>query len=139
MKPTRPFFAFRLFQWFVSRQVLISAGLFLCVDIGMIVWLQTLSGVSRESVALAEKVALISFAISFLVVCFVSLYMTLRLVLPLGRLVEKTKRLRKMPFDSDEENEIQFTNDVPGEWFELERALNKLGRELQKKTIRLSR
>jgi two-component system, OmpR family, phosphate regulon sensor histidine kinase PhoR len=138
MKSTRPFFAFRLFQWFVSRQVLISAGLFLFVDLGLIVWLQTLN-TTIEAIRLSEKVAMISLAVSFLIVCFVSLFMTLRLVIPLGRLVEKTKRLRKMPFDSEEESEIQFTNDVPGEWYELERALNKLGRELQQKTIRLSR
>lgn len=136
----RPFFAFRLFQWFLSRQVLITGTLFIAIDALVITWLQSRTDLDDQALHLGQDVALIVLGLSFVAMTVVSLLMTLRLVLPLGRLIEKTKRLRKMPFDSgEEEEEIKFTNDVPGEWFELERALNRLGRELQQKTIRLSR
>ncbi len=65
--------------------------------------------------------------------------MARRLVVPLGRLIDKTRRLRKFPFESDELGESEWAYDEPGEWYDLERALNKLGEDLRKKTIRLSR
>lgn len=61
------------------------------------------------------------------------------LVVPLGRLIDKTKRLRKFPFEELSLDEQELAFDEPGEWYELERALNKLGQDLRKKTIRLSR
>src|SRR5690606_39173267 len=36
-------------------------------------------------------------------------------------------------------SEEELATEEPGEWFELERALNKLGRDLRNKTIQLSR
>ncbi len=65
--------------------------------------------------------------------------MVRRLVGPLGRLIEKTKRLRETPFENEDLEPEALTFDEPGEWYELERAINKLGRDLRGKTIRLSR
>jgi two-component system phosphate regulon sensor histidine kinase PhoR len=54
-------------------------------------------------------------------------------------LIEKTRRLREFPLSSEDTEPEALTFDEPGEWFELERALNRLGRDLRNKTIRLSR
>lgn len=134
----RPFFAFGLFRWFLSRQIVFTGILLGVVTVALIAWLQMIPELHPEALELAQIVAILSLTGSLAIIFIVSVVMGYRLVVPLGWLVEKTKRLRKMPFDS-EEGEIKFTNEMPGEWFELERALNKLGRELQQKTIRLSR
>jgi len=140
MKKNR-FFPIRLFRWFVSRQLLLCIALFLIVHVSVIVWLQTLEEISLPELYMMERVVLLCLGLSLSAFTFVSLLTTRRLVIPLGRLIEKTKRLRKMPFESEEgeEEDVEFKIDVPGEWSELERALNKLGRELKQKTIRLSR
>lgn len=135
-----PFFPIRLFSWFIRRQVLLCILWFCIVHIGVVVWLQSRQDVSVTELHLMEQVVLLCFLLSFVVFTSVSFLTTTRLVIPLGRLIEKTKRLRKMPFDVEEaEAAVEFQADVPGEWSELERALNKLGRELRQKTIRLSR
>lgn len=135
-----PFFPIRLFRWFVRRQILLCMAWLCLVHVAVIVWLQTRNDVSVTQLHSMEQVVLICFVLSFLVFTSVSFLTSTRLVIPLGRLIEKTKRLRKMPFESEglEEN-VEFEPHVPGEWSELERALNKLGRELRQKTIRLSR
>ncbi len=134
-----PSFPIRLYRWFVSRQVLIVSSLYALTLFSVIVWLQLGDGLSDDEIHVAEKTALICLGVSFLIFTTVSILTTRRLVIPLGRLIEKTKRFRKMPFESEESEDIEFKADVPGEWVELERALNKLGRELRQKTIRLSR
>jgi two-component system phosphate regulon sensor histidine kinase PhoR len=123
------FFPIRLFRWFVGRQILLCTSILFAVHICILIWLQSL-----ESTVL---ICLFASLITFVAVSFIT---TRRLVIPLGRLIEKTKRLRKMPFEAAEvDDEEEFKADVPGEWSELERALNKLGRELRQKTIHLSR
>lgn len=68
-----------------------------------------------------------------------SLIMAKDVVIPLGRLISKTRRLRKYPFLEEDFSSAELGYDEPGEWYDLERALNKLGGELRRKTIRLSR
>jgi two-component system phosphate regulon sensor histidine kinase PhoR len=58
---------------------------------------------------------------------------------PLRRLIEKTRRMREAPFESElDEPEAPVPGEA-GEWHELEREIYRLGRELRGKTIRLSR
>jgi two-component system phosphate regulon sensor histidine kinase PhoR len=135
-----PFFPIRLFRWFVGRQILLCTSFLFAVHIGILIWLQTLDYLSPQELNMRERTVLICLISSLMAYIAVSLITTRRLVIPLGKLIEKTKRLRKMPFESEAaEDEEEFKIDIPGEWSELERALNKLGRELRQKTIRLSR
>src|SRR5690606_8669417 len=92
-----------------------------------------------EALHLARTLVAVSLLGSLGVLIAVSLLMTWQLVIPLGRLVQKTVRISNFPFRSEEFSEEDMTYDEPGEWYDLERALNKLGRDLRSKTIRLSR
>lgn len=101
-------------------------------------WLET-SELPPDTLSLIRYVAFVSLGLSFTGMISVSVLMARRLVVPLGRLIEKTRRLRELPLDAEEEEPEALTFDEPGEWYELERALNRLGRDLRQKTIRLSR
>lgn len=129
----------RLFRWFVGKQILISGILLVVLDFALLLWLEDRPGLTAESQELGRQLILISLIAAFVVMVIVSLVMARRLVIPLGRLVKKTRRLRKFPFEGENFSEEELAMDEPGEWYDLERALNKLGRDLRNKTIRLSR
>lgn len=126
-----PFFPRRLFLWSLFRQCTSLIVTFTIV--GALSWL------------FLDKVPwspftffLIALGLGLFVSLLVQLILLRRLLTPLGRLIEKTRGLRQFPFDL--ENDIQdFGEDDPGEWFELDRALNQLGQSLRVKTIELSR
>lgn len=132
------YFPVRLFRWFLTQQILISTVLFILLNGVLLLWLDG-SGFDLETRRLSRSVMLVSLASAFGVMIVVSIFMARRLVVPLGRLIEKSKRLRDLPLENDEEEPEALTFDEPGEWYELERALNRLGRDLRNKTIRLSR
>jgi hypothetical protein len=128
-------FPHRLFRWFVTKQIILSGSLIVTIYLLLTFWFNFLGTFSpRLQDALSA-----SLAMAFLAMVAVSFFMARRLVIPLGRLIDKTRRLRKFPFESDELGESEWAYDEPGEWYDLERALNKLGEDLRKKTIRLSR
>lgn len=129
----------RLFRWFVFKQIGLTAFLFLLLIVGLDIWLEYLEGTSPERVALIRLTVATSMGAGFLVLVLISFYMARGLVIPLGRLIRKTRRLRKYPFESEDLSESEWAFDEPGEWYDLERALNKLGQDLRQKTIRLSR
>jgi two-component system phosphate regulon sensor histidine kinase PhoR len=125
MKPSH-FFPWRLFRWFVTRQLILVLPLFILFN-GILYW------VLGEFRGLTVAVVMGAMLGVSILICY-------RLLLPLGRLIEKTKRMRESPFGAEEEEPVeQLAFDEPGEWYELERALNRLGRDLRQKTIRLSR
>jgi two-component system phosphate regulon sensor histidine kinase PhoR len=125
MKPSH-FFPWRLFRWFVIRQLILILPFYLILN-GLLYWM------------LGELRAL-TVAVVMGVMMGVSILIGYRLLLPLGRLIEKTKRMRESPFGMEEDEPVErLAFDEPGEWYELERALNRLGRDLRQKTIRLSR
>lgn len=136
---TSLFFPNRLFRWFVGKQILVASLLLIVLDFAILLWLESRPGLTAESLELGRQLILISLLAAFIVMVGVSLFMARRLVIPLGRLVEKTRRLRKFPFEDEELSDEELAFDEPGEWYDLERALNKLGRDLKNKTIRLSR
>src|SRR5262245_50353534 len=139
MKFERPaFFPIRLFRWFVTQHLLFSTILFIALNGSLLLWIEQ-SGRPEEFVHFGYKIALISLASAFLVLILTSILMAARLVFPLGRLIEKSRRLREFPFEAEETEPEALTYDEPGEWFELERALNRLGRDLRTKTIHHSR
>lgn len=122
------FFPWRLFRWFVTQQLVAAFALYL-----------TLSAVLAFSLPGDSETVLIALALAFITFVPISVWTARRLLLPLGRIIEKTRRMREFPFDQDEVDPVAMTFDEPGEWYEMERALNRLGRDLRTKTIRLSR
>src|SRR5690606_1629076 len=92
-----------------------------------------------QALYLARTLVALSLLGSLAVLIAVTLLMTWQLVIPLGRLVQKTIRISNFPFRNEELSGEDMTVDEPGEWYDLERALNKLGQDLRNKTIRLSR
>ena len=131
-------FPFRLFRWFLVRQILVSLFLFLLIGSALWVWYGS-RALSSEILWAAREAILISLMLGFSAIGLVAVVMSRRLLVPLGRLIEKTRRMRESPFDAEEDTPEELTFDEPGEWFELERALNRLGRDLRNKTVRLSR
>ncbi len=122
------FFPWRLFRWFVTQQVIFAGVLYLVLSAVLAFFMPG----DRASV-------LFALALAFLTLVPVSLWTARRLLLPLGRIIEKTRRMREFPFEDDEVDPEAMAFDEPGEWYEMERALNRLGRDLRTKTIRLSR
>lgn len=139
MKSDRPtYFPSRLFRWFIIQQILFSTLLLILLS-GVLLFYIEFSGYPLETLHFGRKIAFIALGSSFFVLILISIVMARRLVIPLGRLIEKTRRLREFPLSSEQTEPEALTFDEPGEWFELERALNRLGRDLRGKTIRLSR
>lgn len=125
------YFPIRFFRWFVTRQILFSILLFAALYFCFFLLLEW--GVTPH------HTLLIAGLTSLLAVILISLVMGRVLSGPLGRLVEKTRRMRKFPFEEENLQVPEPQEDEPGEWYDLERALNKLGYDLRHKTIRLSR
>lgn len=133
------YFPIRLFRWFLSRQILISGVMILALNGFLLVWLETLE-VDPAFTRFGRVMLLSSVGLGFLAMIVASIFMTRRLLIPLGHLIEKTRRLRELPAGDEETPEADFLSfDQPGEWYELERALNLLGTDLRHKTVRLSR
>ncbi|MGE4132638.1 MAG: ATP-binding protein [Bdellovibrionales bacterium] len=124
------YFPWRLFRWFVTQQILIAAVMFFALSGILLIFAETFG----------ERVAVVlSTGLAFLSMVSISVIMARRLVIPLGRLIEKTRRISELPVATDEGEPEALVFDEPGEWYDLERALNRLARDLRNKTIRLSR
>ncbi|MEO0337366.1 MAG: hypothetical protein AAF202_13305, partial [Pseudomonadota bacterium] len=134
-----PVFPTRLFRWFLGKQILTAGVLLIALDICLVIWIEGRGDLSQDTRTLAREVVFLALFSSFVLMVSVSIFMARRLVIPLGRLIEKTRRLRKFPFEEEDYSHRELAFDEPGEWYDLERALNKLGRDLRIKTIRLSR
>jgi two-component system, OmpR family, phosphate regulon sensor histidine kinase PhoR len=129
----------RLFYWFVKKQLLIAGlGLFV-LQILLLVWLESREDLSVEARSIGLTVMWVSMVAAALLVAGVSVFMARRMMGPLGRLIARTRRLHLFPFEETEPIPQDFVFDEPGEWSDLERALNELSVDLQQKTIRLSR
>ena len=132
------YFPWRLFRWILRQQIVISGVAFAVIAAALIFQLER-AGHEREMLRAMRGQTLLALGLAFVALTLVALFVARRLVIPLGRLIEKTRRLRDGPFEPQEFDPEALTFDEPGEWYDLERAVNKLGRDLQKKTIRLSR
>ncbi len=58
---------------------------------------------------------------------------------PLGRLIQRARELRRLDAEVGEDATSEELNDEPGEWSDLERALNRIHRDLRARTEDLSR
>src|SRR5689334_7920991 len=120
-------FPYRLFRWFLSRQILLALGMILIFNCSLILWLAARSDIAPEVRFFAQQVLFVAGLGSTAVLVLVSVFMARRLVGPLGRLILKTRRLREFPFEAEEFKEVELAYDEPGEWYEMERAINQLG------------
>lgn len=134
---TPPHFPTRLLRWFLTQQVMFSGFSFGLLGATLFAW-SAMGGLDDEQAFLVRLIIFTSLPTAFVVVSLGSLFVARRMVDPLGGLIEKTRRLREMSVDDDAEPGT-LTFDEPGEWFELESAVNELGLDLRRKTIRLSR
>jgi len=76
------------------------------------------------------------FGLSVLAMALVAM----RSARPLGRLIQRARELRRLDTDVDLESiEADEQTEVPGEWSDLERALNRIHKDLRKQTEELSR
>jgi two-component system, OmpR family, phosphate regulon sensor histidine kinase PhoR len=132
------YFPTRLFRWFLTQQIVFSAVLFVVLNGVLLLWVEQ-SGYPDDSISFGRQIVLVTTALCCLCFIAISLINARRFVVPLGRLIQKTRRMREFPFDETQVEPEVLTFDEPGEWFELERALNRLGRDLRIKTINLSR
>ncbi|MCB0385495.1 MAG: hypothetical protein KDD43_08885, partial [Bdellovibrionales bacterium] len=131
------FFPWRLFRWFVGNQFLLILILFSVYYLAEWARIDSLADgeIKAEQLDLMRR----SLGVGLLLVFGVTVLMGRRLVTPMGRLIEKTRRLRKFPFATEEPSEEELGLEETGEWYDLERAINKLGRDFRSKTVRLSR
>lgn len=128
----------RLFRWFLTKQIVLAALALLFLNISALIFLEN-SNLGEEAMIVGRQVILWCLISATVVMVVVSLFMARGLVVPLGRLIAKTRRIHRFPFDEEEGQAAEIVYDEPGEWYDLERALNELSRDLQQKTIRLSR
>lgn len=130
----------RLFRWFLSRQILIAACALVALDLGILLWLEHRVPYDFEALRVGRETVFVSLVSAAVVLVGVSIFMASQMMGPLGRLIKKTEQIRRFPFlDEEALADDILAYDEPGEWYDLERALNELAVELRKKTIRLSR
>ena len=67
-------------------------------------------------------------------------YMNHQFFRPLGRLLKRARELRKGAalVDDDELSEDDLSEELQGEWLDLERALNRIHRDMRDQTAELS-
>ncbi len=128
----------RLYRWFFTQLFLFYLIGFIVLGFGFLFWSET-RGLDDEVLRVSRESIFLSLIFAFIFSAILSLWLVYRIVEPLGRLIDKTRRLRDLPLVDEEVEPEALTFDEPGEWFELESAVNKLGRDLRQKTIRLSR
>ena len=137
MKPDKKknFFPWKLYQWVALRYSLVS-----------VVVLSVFLFAVYKKFSFSQGPALVSFSdllllmvSSFAITGLLFLLFVSRAIAPIETLIRKTRRLRKAPFDQDILETRPYISSGPGEWSDLEKNINKLGKAFRRKTIRLSR
>jgi two-component system, OmpR family, phosphate regulon sensor histidine kinase PhoR len=137
----------RYFAWRVARQMFflqfaLIAVLLLVVGFSIrIHFYETVLSIGDRTEALGRfdqfltSLLVTVFAMGVLAVAIISI----RLSRPLGRLIQRARELRRLDADSENEpNQVDERTDIPGEWSDLERALNRIHRDLRRRTEELS-
>ena len=133
-----PHFPLRLLRWFLRQQLIFSAVAFALIGMTLLIWVSA-SGLEDDEAFLARLIILTSLPAAFLINALGALFVARRVVDPLGSLIEKARRLREVPAAPDDDAVEPASFIEPGEWSELEGAVDRLGKDLRRKTIRLSR
>ena len=138
----------RYFPWKIARQHFARHFVYVLVTLvitGFSIRYYVFSTFSRTediSLALARfDTYLTELFLTVLAVSAIYLFVTTRhYVQPLGRLIQRARQLRRLESVAElDEVDPEALNEEPGEWYDLERALNRIHKELRSKTIALSR
>lgn len=138
----------RYFPWKIARQFFIGHFLFVVITL-------VITGFSLRYYAYNEFLAsndihlalarfdryLTSLFMTVLVFAAIYLIFSTRFYArPLGRLLQRARELRRLdaPLEGDLSDPDELEEE-PGEWSDLERALNRIHRDLRSKTVDLSR
>lgn len=138
----------RYFPWRIARQFFI--GHFAFVVITMVItgfslryyaYEQFLNGGDiHVSLARFDRYLTQLFLTVLVFAALYLLFSTRFYARPLGRLIQRARELRRL--DAPLEGELEDPEELeeePGEWSDLERALNRVHRDLRSKTVDLSR
>ncbi len=134
----------RYFPWRVTRKLFIAnASVLLVSGIGAWLVLTYFSGMFFSTQALSVPEARSAINTVFIVFGFITLVLLAitsgRFASPLGRLVQRARELRRLDPEREEDSlDSERGADDPGEWADLERALNRIHKELKQKTEALS-
>ena len=109
-----------------GKQILTAGILLVLLDGALLVWLESRWDLSAETLVVAQEVVLsLCFCRFFLWFRCPSSWREARRAI--GTIDRKDRRLRKFPFEEEGYSHRELAFDEP-EWYDLERALNKLGR-----------
>jgi two-component system phosphate regulon sensor histidine kinase PhoR len=137
------FFPKQLFIRFVIQQVLGVVPALVLAALGARLYLaERLSNLSSvHDVVQAYDRAFVFLAFVMAVaVSSISLWTGYRLVLPLGRILVKARSILKREYSfSRPDHDPSHAEDEQGEWSDLESAIHRIGRDMQKKDQTLSR
>lgn len=137
----------RYFAWRVARQILLDQMLIMVmilIAIGFSIRIfiyQTFIDTPDVNAAVGRvdgyltNLLLTMFAIG----SFLLLIPAMRYARPLGRLIQRARELRRLDTVVDERYEDEERSEDPGEWSDLERALNRIHKDLRSQTAALSR
>lgn len=136
----------RYFAWTVARQILLFhvliygvVLLFLGFSIHFFAH-QTfvnsgdLTGSLGHFDWILAKILFVIFGIGALVFIFPAY----KYAQPLGRLIQRARELRRLDTDIDQAIREEETSEDPGEWYDLERALNRIHKDLRTQTEALA-
>ena len=137
----------RYFAWRVARQLFI-ANLFVVGAILLVIGFslrlyvyQTFLNTVDPTAALGRFDAHLTnlLMLMFGLAALALLVPALRYARPLGRLIQRARELRRLDTDIEQAIEEEERSEDPGEWYDLERALNRIHKDLRRQTAALSR
>lgn len=135
------FFPTQLFRRFLRQQILGVVPALIAVALITRVYLATrLSNFHsvEETVAAYDRAFLLLALVMAASITGISVYTAYKLVLPLGRMLVKARGILKREYTQPAKEEL-IGDDGQGEWSDLETALHRIGRDMHKKELTLSR
>jgi len=138
------YFPKQLFLRFVGGQLLLALPILLLASLASRFYLAKKIGsiTNVEEILPAVNYAFL-FLVSIVLLLFigVSLWMGYRLILPLGRVIAKTRAILRKDYKRTEDIESELFSDnlEAGEWYQLESALNRIQSDMHLQDTSLAR
>jgi two-component system phosphate regulon sensor histidine kinase PhoR len=134
------YFPKQLFLRFVTLQLLIILPTLLLAAVLARVYLaRHLNVVTtvEQAVSLFDTTMLVLASFACAGICAIVVWTGYRLVLPLGRILVKARQIQRRDYAQQAREEDNL--DEPSEWSDLETTLHKIGREMQRRDLSISR
>ena len=142
MARSRRYFPWKIFGHFIFRSVLFWSLVLIGAGFSLRFYVfKTFLEETSVSVALGEfddYLAQMGVVIFLLMLAF-TLWAGRYYFQPLGRLLKRTRNLRRLRKPSPDDAIEDFSDEEPGEWTDLERAVERLNSDLRLKTEQLGR